>query len=392
MTSRQLDRVLIRWWLVVGGVLAALLVLGAVVLSVNVPALFMGVPPPPGVSAEEWAFCTEGNSAVRGPGIVDDAGRTYLGWQGERAWDRDGVGATDIAGQPGVGAACRIAFELHALGQAEWDWCYQDTNRAALLTPAVAMLGMGEDEADSSETFREAPGDDPTEYSQACRLAYTYWRAEGGVSEIADPLSHPFFAVTPDQQQWCGAAENRGVLEWAALQLGIETPADAPFVEQLTAYVRSCRVASIAGRVPPADAPIAHVRDALQVFSPEVRGGSEARLAEIERSTGFVGVFVTERTPIGENLGNDVPTGPEVDGYLELRYSGDGIDGCCATVYTPREPGPTTCCHFVDHLPPLFTAGRPDEGLRAFVTLVEDLAGEAEPSPRRLPPDPFAQS
>jgi hypothetical protein len=253
------------------------------------------------------------------------------------------------------------------------------------------MLGMGEDEAANADTFSEAPGDDPAEYSQACRLAYHYWRGQGAASEIPDPLSQPFFAVTREQQTWCGTAENRGTLEWAALQLGIETPADAPFIEQLTAYVRSCRIASIARRLPAAE-PTVHVRDALQVFSPEVRARSEAQLTEIERSTGFVGVFVTERTPIGENIGNDVPTGPEVDGYLELRYSGDVTGGCCATVYTPREPGPTTCCPFVDQIPPLFTAGRPDDGLRAFVTVVEDLAGEPEPPPRRLPTDPFRAS
>ena len=384
MTSQQPGGLSIGRWLVLGGSLVALLALGAVLL-------FMKVPPPAGVSATQWAFCTEGSSAFQGPEIVDEGGRTYLGWEGHD-WDRDGVGAADLAGQPGVGAACRIAYELHALSQAEWDWCYGESNRAAFLAPAVAMLGMGEDEAANSETFGEAPGDDPVEYSQACRLAYHYWREQGGVSEIADPLSHPFFAVTPDQQTWCGAADNRGVLEWTALQLGIETPADAPFIEQLTAYVRSCRIASIAGRVPAADAPIVHVRDALQVFSPEVRGGSEARLAEIERSTGFVGVFVTELTPIGGNLGNDVPTGPEVDGYLELRYSGDGIDGCCATVYAPREPEPSVCCPFVDHLASLFTDGRTDEGLRAFVTLVEEFAGEPEPPPRRLPADPFEDS
>jgi hypothetical protein len=347
----------------------------------------MKVPAPAGLSATEWAFCTEGNSAYRGPEIVDEAGRTYLGWEGHD-WDRDGVGANDIAGQPGVGTACRIAYELYALDQAQWDWCFEDTNRAALLSPAVALLGMGEDEAADSETFREAPGDDPVEYTQACRLAYHYWRDQGGVSAIADPRSHPFFAVTREQQAWCGAVENRSVLEWTALQLGIETAADAPFIEQLTAYVRSCRIASIAGRVPAADAPIVHVRDALHLFSPEVRAGSEARLAEIERSTGFVGVFITEPTPIGGNLGNDMPTGPEVDGYLELRYS-EGIGGCCATVYAPREPEPGVCCPFVDDLASFFTGGRTDEGLRAFVTLVEEFAGEPEPPPRRLPADPF---
>ena len=383
MTSRQTERSSLRWWLVAGGLLLATLGLGAL--------LFLKVPPPPGVSAEQWAFCTEGNSAFRGPEIVDETGRTYLGWGRERNWGRDGVGAADIAGDPEVGPACRIAYELFGLNQGVWDWCYDGSNRAALLAPAVAMLGMGEDEAANADTFSEAPGDDPAEYSQACRLAYHYWRGQGAASEIPDPLSQPFFAVTREQQTWCGTAENRGTLEWAALQLGIETPADAPFIEQLTAYVRSCRIASIARRIPAAE-PTVHVRDALQVFSPEVRARSEAQLTEIERSTGFVGVFVTERTPIGENIGNDVPTGPEVDGYLELRYSGDVTGGCCATVYTPREPGPTTCCPFVDQIPPLFTAGRPDDGLRAFVTVVEDLAGEPEPPPRRLPTDPFRAS
>lgn len=239
MKIRQTARPSIRWWILLGGLLAAFLALGA--------AHFLKVPPPVGVSPEEWAFCTQGNSAVRGPEVVDDVGHTFLGWDGERDWDRDGVGAADLVGQPGIGAACRIAYELYGLHQAEWDWCFDGSNRAAFLAPAVAMLGMGEDEAESSDTFGEAPGDDPPEYSQACRLAYHYWRDQGGVSEIADPRSHPFFAVTRDQQAWCDAAENRRVLERTAVQLGIATAAEAPPIQQLTAYVRSCRVAFMAG-------------------------------------------------------------------------------------------------------------------------------------------------
>jgi hypothetical protein len=146
--------------------------------------------------------------------------------------------------------ACRIAFELFGLDQAEWDWCYDGSNRAAFLAPAVVMLGMGEDEAEGSDRFGEAPGDDPGEYAQACRLAYHHWREQGEVLEIADPASHPFLALTSEQQSWCGAAENRGVLDSTALQLGISTPAEAPPVEQLTAHVRSCRIASMARGIP----------------------------------------------------------------------------------------------------------------------------------------------
>lgn len=240
MTRRQTARPSFRWWLLAGGLLTPLLALG-------VAHFLTEVSPPVGVSHAEWAFCTQGNSAVAGPGVVDVAGRTFLGWDGERDWDRDGVGPADLVGQPGIGAACRIAYELYGLDQAEWDWCFESSNRAAFLTPAVAMLGMGEDEAENSDTFSEAPGDDPSEYSQACRLAYHYWRDPGRVSEIADSPSHPFFAMTRDQEAWCKSAENRRDLERTAIQLGIATPDDAPPIQRLAAYVRSCRVAFMAG-------------------------------------------------------------------------------------------------------------------------------------------------
>lgn len=385
MTSWQTNRPSLVSLLAAGGILAA-------VLAVVAAVLLMKVPPPAGVSAEEWAFCTQGNSAVRGPGSADEAGQTYLGWDADRDWDRDGVGASDLAADPDVGAACRIAYELIGLHQAEWDWCFDASNRADLLVPAVEMLGMGEDEADGWDGFSEAPGDDPAEYAQACRLAYHYGRERGEMPEIADPLSHPFLALTREQQVWCGTAENRDVLEWTAIQLGITTPAEAPFIQQVTAYARSCRIASTAGQIPPPAEPTVHVRDGLQIFSPEVSARTEADLAEIERSTGFVAVFVTERTADPNDLGHDVPRGPEVDGYLELRFQADAIDGCCATVYSPREPGSTVCCPFVEDLTPLFSARRDDEGLRAFVNLVEELAGDPEPPPRRLPADPYHES
>jgi hypothetical protein len=373
---------------VIGGLFIALLVLGAA-------ALVRGVPPPPGVSAEEWEWCTEG-----GRGLVDYAGRRYLGWEGERDWERDSVGAAEIADEPGVGSACRIAFELYGLDQAEDRWCYREERRAALLAPAVAMLGMGEDEAahveDEAAHVEDdgVPGDDYAEYTQACRLAYHFWRprirthgVEGAVAPISDPLSHPFLALTPAQQAWCGAAQNRDVLEWTAMRLGIETPEDAPFIERRTAYVRSCRVASIVRNVHH------YVRDALGLFSPEVRAAAEEQLAEIERTTGFVGVFVTEQTTTRELLDSDTAfAGPGARAYLEVRYTADDADDCCATVYELREPGAGPCCPSVDPLVPLFDSRQWDEGLSAFVTLVEDLAGEPEPPPRRLPEDPFRES
>lgn len=77
MTSRQPHSARVRWWWVIGGVFIALLVLGAA-------ALVRGVPPSPGVSAEEWAYCAEGNHPISGPAVVDSAGRSYMGWEGER--------------------------------------------------------------------------------------------------------------------------------------------------------------------------------------------------------------------------------------------------------------------------------------------------------------------
>lgn len=132
------------------------------------------------------------------------------------------------------------------------------------------------------------------------------------------------------------------------------------------------------------DVPTVYVQDGLQVFSPEARERAEARLAEIERSTGFVGVFVTEPTTESV-LGIETPRGPEVDGHVQLRYSGDA--GCCATVYGPREPGPTTCSPFVDRLLPLFAAGRADEGLR-----VRDPRRGTRWRPRTAPATPPGRS
>lgn len=296
------------------------------------------------------------------------------------------MGAAEIAEQPGVSTACRIAYELHGLSLGEWKWCHKEPRRVALLAPAVVMLGMGEDEMANADQAPWVPGDDAAEFTQACRLAYHSWQDDGTVSPIADPLSHPLFAVTAEQKAWCGAEENRSVLEWTAMRLGIETQGDAPFIERVTAYVRTCRVASIVREVP------VHVRDGLRLFSLEVREQAELQLAEIERTTGFVGVFVTEQTTTRVLLESDTaPAGPDVRAYLEARYAGDESNDSCAMVYVLREPGTGPCCPAEDSLVPLFGSGQWDEGLNAFVSLVEEIAGDPKPPPRRLPDDPFRE-
>ena len=53
MSSRQPDRVAIRSWWVIGGLLAAFVAVGVAALAHDAKA-------PPGVSADEWAICTDG--------------------------------------------------------------------------------------------------------------------------------------------------------------------------------------------------------------------------------------------------------------------------------------------------------------------------------------------
>jgi len=345
---------------------------------------------PAGLSPDEWRFCTEGaaGGSIGGPGIVEEAGRTYLGWDVQLDWQRDGVTAGDVAQQPGAGLACRIANELYALSESEWDWCFEEANRATFVAPAISMLGMGEDEAANADRFAEAPGDEPIEYVFACRFAHQYWREEG-ISELGDPASHPFLQLTDNQEAWCAQPAVRGVLEWAAAELGIETPEDAPRVQQRTAYVRACRLAWLAQRVPAPEPAMVHVQDDAEIFSPDVAAFAERRLTAIQESTGFVGAFVSEEVA---GSGPILPADLGGDGQLVLTFTTGNPNGCCATSIAPPMPGPAVCCPELDAaLEPviaLFNAGRNDEGLQAFLMLVDDVAGDPEPPPRRLPDSP----
>jgi hypothetical protein len=374
---------------------ALLLAVGAVLFAVRADLRWPGPSPaegeglgsiPAGITADQWNYCmtkaVTGWQSSMGPETVEEVGRNYLGWDTELANREELMSAAELAAHPEGGLACRVANELFALSEPEWNWCYDEANRAAFLVPAIAALGLGEDEARSpaADGLAEAPGDDVPEYVFACRFAFQYWREEG-VSEVVSPASHPYFALTADQAAWCANTDNRDVLEWAAAKLGIETPLKAPALQQVTAYVRACRVARLAQDIPPPQPPIAHVRDGAHIFSPSVVASAENRLLAIDRSTGFAGILITQVTDNGSGYS------PEFDllrHKLVVTFSTASQDGCCALLGSSD-------LDLSDNLQPVsepLNAGDYDEGLQAFVEYIDHLAGDPEPAPRRIPEAP----
>jgi hypothetical protein len=104
--------------------------------------------------------------------------------------------------------ACGVAYDLWGLTDDQWNWCADERNRAERLSAAVKFLGLGASERDGTETFTEAPGDDPAEYTQACRFAYQLWR-EGQLEDPTGADIESFLAVDPGDRQWCDAHATR---------------------------------------------------------------------------------------------------------------------------------------------------------------------------------------
>jgi hypothetical protein len=193
-----------------------------------------------GLSFEERAFCSD-QSLFGGADLVNEIGARWLGWQLEPI-DDGGFAPPDSAD---LAHACRIANLLYGLSGSESAWCRHEANRERFLAPAVEALGMGE-EAETALGIDEELGN---VYIVACRFAYNHWR-EAGVSAIGDPRSHPFMRLSDAEATWCREPDHRVALEWAASELGIETPASAPQVHQIAAHVRACRLAFLLGGVP----------------------------------------------------------------------------------------------------------------------------------------------
>lgn len=226
--------------------MAIRLVAAAVVVLAATSCGLGAAEPPRGLTHEEAPSCTDGIPSMSGSLAVASAAR-LLGLPHGPTGD-DAV--VDLA-DPTTAALCRLAHELWGLSDEQWDWCFADENRAAYLTPAVDALGMGEEEDAGTESFGEAPGDDPFEYTQACRWAFDRWR-EHGVSAIEKPADDPFFMASPEATKWCAAELTFDAAAWFRNRLGIEVRADASAAEVALAEARTCRAAYIVRGLAPA--------------------------------------------------------------------------------------------------------------------------------------------
>lgn len=180
---------------------------------------------------------------------IEQAGARWLGMAFYSEDDREAFEA-----DPRWPIACRLAFELWGIPDPLWDWCYDDTNRDALLAPAITLLGLGRQERAGTETFSEAPGDDPAEYTLACRLADQFWR-ESGVMALAEEQTDEFLAVDPVDRAWCD--EHAAEVSEAADSLGLHRSGLGDLPGRL-AEVRACRFAAIlvlAEALPPTPTP-----------------------------------------------------------------------------------------------------------------------------------------
>ncbi|MBA2631677.1 MAG: hypothetical protein H0U86_01540 [Chloroflexi bacterium] len=167
---------------------------------------------------------------------VGQAGARWLGMAFYSEDDREAF-ETD----PRWPIACRLAFELWGIPDPLWDWCYDEKNRDTLLAPAITLLGLGRQERAGTETFSEAPGDDPAEYTLACRLADRYWR-DSGVVALAEEQTDKFLAVDPVDRAWCD--ERADDVNEAADSLGLHRSGLGDLPGRL-AEVRACRFAAI---------------------------------------------------------------------------------------------------------------------------------------------------
>jgi hypothetical protein len=217
--------------------LGAAAILGIAVASCNLTGINGGRVA--GVTDAEASFCTRRSGPVGGIFSVASAAE-LMGLPHEPP--SDGM-VVDLA-DPTAAASCELAYELWSLTDEQWNWCFEDANRATFLAAAITAFGMGEAEAAGTENFAEAPGDDPGEYTQACRWAFDRWR-EDGIAPIVDPRGDPFFSVTAAEAEWCGSNLEAQAVDKIRDRLGIEIGPGASEAELALAEARTCRVAYI---------------------------------------------------------------------------------------------------------------------------------------------------
>lgn len=203
----------------------------------SVLAMPVDSPARPSAAAVDWCL---GDITNGGYQPVIEAGRTYLGME-RPVSDSGSIG---LRNDPLFAQSCALAYEVTGLDQGEWDWCFDDDNRAAWLEPAVKLLGLGKEEAAGTERFGEAPGDNPAEYVQACRFAYRYERPIGAIPAV-DARTHPFLALPAEASSWCDARPSAIEEAVNALDINVKPVADTSSVPEREAFVRACRFARI---------------------------------------------------------------------------------------------------------------------------------------------------
>jgi len=173
------------------------------------------------------------------PSQVLDAGQRWLGTTARSADTAESDAQWD--------SACRLAFDLWGLSEDQWTWCLQPSVSSLSIRPAIAMLGLGRQEAAGRDPFAEQPGDDPAEFTQACRFASTYWKDGSPGTMPSDEDLAAFLAVNDADQQWCDA--HPAALDDAAAQLDLPETAPGSLAARLS-QARACRFAAIVGTAP----------------------------------------------------------------------------------------------------------------------------------------------
>ncbi len=214
-------------------------------------------------SAAEWCL-SDGMHTQQ----AAQAGRLWLGMRWYSEDDRE-----SLVSDPRWPTACAVAHQLWGLTGDEWAWCWDPANRESALAPAISFLGLGRDEAQGTETFLEAPGDDPAEYTQACRFAFRFWRTSP-VGTNPGPEFAPFLAVAPQEAEYCGDHPSRVTQAQQLLQ--IDTPVAGDSIPSQLAFARACSFAATVAAVddlplamppPPTPSPAAGDDFRLEVLS-----------------------------------------------------------------------------------------------------------------------------
>src|SRR5688572_22637273 len=216
--------------------MSAALVVGLVVVVGQATSFWTAAVSPDDRSGAAHEWCT--SAGTSGPsGQVRQLAVVELGMKAYS--EHDPAEKADPLWAP----ACAIAYELWGLTTDEWNWCSNEEVRSSVLAAAITLLGMGEEEASGTESFGEAPGDNPAEYTQACRFAYRFWRDSRAGADPGPP-ARAHFAVDPARSAWCAA--NPGAIREARDWLGIvDDGGGEDSLEDLVGETRACNFASL---------------------------------------------------------------------------------------------------------------------------------------------------